>query len=143
MSDSVLTFLSQACYAAFESRVYALPDEELTAENFNRIFLECNEEFGMGMPGMEDILAPGWIDIQHFLIAPFYVISYCLSNDVALQIYQAELKDGSGLAHYNKLLHLSVDNSLLSLLDEAEMVSPFAKGRMAELADFFDAQLTY
>ena len=84
LSDSVLTFLSQACYAAFESRVYALPDEELTAENFNRIFLECNEAFGMGMPGMEDILAPGWIDIQHFLIAPFYVISYCLSNSIGI-----------------------------------------------------------
>ena len=97
----------------------------------------------MGMPGMEDILAPGWIDIQHFFVAPFYVISYCLSNDAALQIYQAELADGSGLTLYNRLLHLSADNTLLNLLAEADMVSPFDKGRMAELADFFDEQLTY
>lgn len=143
LSDSVLTFLSQACYAAFESRVYELDDDELTAENFNRIFLECNEEFGMGVVGMEDILAPGWIDIQHFIIAPFYVISYCLSNDAALQIYQTELADGSGLTLYNRLLHLSADNTLLNLLEQAEMESPFAEGRMAELADFFDEQLTY
>ena len=97
----------------------------------------------MGMVGMEDILAPGWIDIQHFIIAPFYVISYCLSNDAALQIYQTELADGSGLTLYNRLLHLSADNTLLNLLEQAEMESPFAEGRMAELADFFDEQLTY
>lgn len=141
VSDAILTFLGQACYAEFEQRVYAEPTETLTAEKINEIFLECNEEFGMSMTGLEYVIAPGWIDIQHFFIAPFYVISYCISNDAALQIYQAELADGSGLATYRTLMSLSSGNTILALLREAGLTSPFEKGRMAELADFFNQQL--
>ncbi len=141
LSDSLLVFLGQGCYAEFEQRVYELPDEELTAENINALFLECNEKFGMGMYGYEDIIAPGWIDIQHFFIAPYYVISYCVSNDAALQIYQRELADGSGLEAYRDLLHLSADNTILAMLEEAGMDSPFDAGRMETLAEFFDENL--
>ena len=137
IADSLLTFLSQACYAEFEQRVYALPDEELTAEKINAVFYECNEEFGMGMTGMEDILAPGWIDIQHFFIAPFYVISYCVSNDAALQIFQAETENGNGLDLYYELLSGSAGNSILALMEQADMESPFDEDRAEELADFY------
>ena len=141
LGDAVLTFLGQGCYAEFEQKVYEIPAEELTAEKINEIFYECNEKFGMDMYGMEDILAPGWIDIQHFFIAPYYVISYCISNDVALQIYQNELDDGSGLESYYALLERSANNTILALVDEAGMESPFETGRMAELADFFADEL--
>ena len=141
VSDAIMTFLTQACYAEFEQRAFALPEEELTAEKLNEIFLECNEEFGMGMTGLEDVIAPGWIDIQHFFIAPFYVISYCISNDAALQIYQAELTNGAGLETYRTLMSLSSGNKILALLEEAGLSSPFEKGRIAKLADFFDEQL--
>ena len=141
VSDAILTFLTQACYAEFELRVYALDEKDLTPEKINEVFLECNEEFGMGIAGLEDIIAPGWIDIQHFFIAPFYVISYCISNDAALQIYQAELKNGTGLETYRTLMSLSSGNTILALLEEAGLDSPFKKGRMAELADFFNEQL--
>ncbi|MDD6642660.1 MAG: M3 family metallopeptidase [Firmicutes bacterium] len=137
LADSVLVFLGQACYAEFEQRAYELPDDELTAERLNALFLECTEEFGMSMYGMEDILAPGWIDIQHFFIAPFYVISYCVSNDAALQIYMLEQENGSGMEAYQTLMRNAPDNSILALLKIAEMESPFAEGRIAELADFF------
>ena len=137
VADSLLTFLSQACYAEFEQRVFELPDSELTAENINRVFYECNEEFGMGMYGMEDILAPGWIDIQHFFIAPFYVISYCISNDAALQIFEAETEDGDGLELYNTLLANSAGNTILALMEQADMESPFDDDRAGELAEFF------
>ncbi len=141
MADSVLTFLSQACYAEFEQRVFEIPAQELTAEKLNEIFLECNEEFGMGMYGFEDILAPGWIDIQHFFIAPFYVISYCVSNDAALQIYQLQEETGYGLETYETLMSLSSGNTVLNLLEQAGMESPFKEGRMAELAEFFAEKL--
>lgn len=95
----------------------------------------------MGMTGLEDVLAPGWIDVQHFFIAPFYVISYCISNDAALQVYQTELTKGTGLETYRTLMGLSSGNTILALLEEAGLTSPFEKGRMAELADFFDRQL--
>ena len=91
----------------------------------------------MSMYGMEDILAPGWIDVQHFFIAPFYVISYCVSNDAALQIYMIEQEEGSGMEAYQTLMRNAPDNSILALLEIAEMESPFAEGRIAELADFF------
>ena len=136
VSEALTVFLGQGAYAAFELAVYDLPDAELTAENINQLFLECNERFGMGFTGLEAIIAPGWIDIQHFLIAPFYVISYCISNDAALQIYQTEAETGEGLALYRELLGLSADNTVLNLLDEAGMESPFAPGRIAELTDF-------
>ncbi len=141
LCDCLLVFLAQGCYAEFEQKVYALPDEELTAENINALFWECNQKFGMGLPGMEDILAPGWIDIQHFFIAPCYVISYCVSNDAALQIYQNELDGGNGTELYRTLLSLSTDNTLLAMLEEAGMDSPFDPGRMEELAEFFDENL--
>lgn len=141
VADSVLTFLSQACYAEFERRAYELPEKELTEKRLNALFLECMEEFGMGMYGMEDLLAPGWIDIQHFFIAPYYVISYCVSNDAALQIYQTELEKGDGMETYSDLMHNAAENSILALLDSAGMESPFAKGRVAELANFLEEQL--
>lgn len=141
ISDAIMTFLTQACYAEFEQRVYTLPAQELSAEKINEIHLACIEEFGMGMTGLEDVLAPGWIDVQHFFIAPFYVISYCISNDAALQVYQTELTKGTGLETYRTLMGLSSGNTILALLEEAGLTSPFEKGRMAELADFFDRQL--
>ena len=141
VSDAITVFLGQGCYAAFELAVYDLPDDQLTAENINQLFLECNEKFGMGLTGFEDIVAPGWIDVQHFLIAPFYVISYCISNDAALQIFQTETESGTGLDLYRTLLGLSADNTVLNLLDEAGMESPFAPGRMAELADFLTKEI--
>lgn len=141
IADSLLTFLSQACYAEYEQRVYALDDKELTAENLNEIFNECSEEFGMGAYGLEDVIGPGWIDIQHFFIAPYYVISYCISNDAALQIYQREAETGNGLELYNKLLADSSYNTILALMEQANMESPFDKDRAWELADFFEDYL--
>ena len=38
-------------------------------------------------------------------------------------------------------MSLSSGNTILALLEEAGLTSPFAKGRMADLADFFDEQL--
>lgn len=142
ISDCVTVFLTQGCYAAFEQAAYALPDDELTTENLNRLFYEYNEAFGMGFTGLEQIIGPGWIDIQHFLIAPFYVISYCISNDAALQIFQTEQASGTGLELYRTLLGLSGDNTVLNLLDEAELDSPFAPDRVAELADFLTEELS-
>lgn len=142
-ADSVMVFLTQACYAEFEDLAYSLPEEELTAEGLNKLFLECNEKYGMSMLylGMEHILAPGWIDVQHFFIAPYYIISYCVSNDTALQIYEQELADGKGLELYYDLMCQDRESTLLELIESSGLKSPFAKGRIKELADFLDDQL--
>lgn len=142
VADSLLTFVSQAAYAEFELRAYALPDDQLNTEGLNALFLECMEEFGQSYTGMEDIIAPGWIDIQHFLIAPYYVISYCVSNDAALQIFQLEEENGTGLETYRALMSTSSGNTILALLEENGMESPFEPGRIEELADFFEDYLS-
>lgn len=142
VADSLMTFVSQAAYAEFELRAYALPDDQLNTEGLNALFLECMEEFGQSYTGMEDIIAPGWIDIQHFLIAPYYVISYCVSNDAALQIFQLEEENGTGLETYRALMSTSSGNTILALLEENGMESPFEPGRVKELADFFEDYLS-
>ena len=142
VADSLLTFVSQAAYAEFELHAYALPDDQLNTEGLNALFLECMEEFGQSYTGMEDIIAPGWIDIQHFLIAPYYVISYCVSNDAALQIFQLEEENGTGLETYRALMSTSSGNTILALLEENGMESPFEPGRVEELADFFEDYLS-
>ena len=121
-----------------------LADVVLSGETISRVTPagQCDAaSFGAVIDGAGLSLSPGWIDIQHFFIAPYYVISYCISNDVALQIYQNELDDGSGLESYYALLERSANNTILALVEEAGMKSPFETGRMAELADFFAEEL--
>ncbi len=140
-ANAVMTFLSQACYADFEMQLYHLPENELTLETFNRIFAECYKAYFYDLGYLTDYIAPGWCQINHFFIAPQYVISYCVSLDAALQVYQCELEDGSGLENYLKLMSLSSDNTILALLSEAEMTSPFAADRMKELSKFLQDQM--
>lgn len=142
-ADSVMVFLSQACYAEFEHLAYSLPENKLNAQGLNELYQQCNEKYGMSSlyMGMEDLLTPGWIDVQHFFIAPYYVISYCVSNDAALQLYQQELSHGNALDSYFDLLLQPTDSTLLELLEGAEMESPFAEKRMKTLADFLEDQL--
>ena len=142
MNDSLLTFLSQACYYDFECRVFALPDEELTAENLNTLFLQCNQDYGMATEGFETYDSMGWFEVQHFFIAPYYMISYCVSNDLALQVYALEQQtQGAGLEKYTDMLYNSAGSTLLAFAEENGLESPFAEGRVAKLADFLEAQI--
>lgn len=141
LADSLSVFLTQACFAEFEDLVYNLSDEALTAETLNKLFADCAERFHVSVTDLFDSGEPSWIDINHFFIAPYYVISYCISGDAALQIYQAERADGTGFELYTTLLSLAPEHEILSLLEAAGMQSPFAEGRMEELAEFFRKSL--
>ncbi len=143
-ADSVMVFLTQACYAEFEDLAYSLPEDQLNAEGLNRLFLECNQKYGMSLlyMGMEQLLAPGWVDIQHFFIAPYYVISYCVSNDTALGVYERELNEGDGLELYYELLSQDRESTLPELTEAVGLESPFAQGRIRELTDFLEEQLS-
>ena len=54
-----------------------------------------------------------------------------------MQIFEAETEDGSGLELYNTLLANSAGNTILALMEQADMESPFDDDRAEELADFF------
>ena len=140
--DALETFLSQACDYAFECAAYELPEEELTPERLNELFYQCSCDYGLNLPDYEVYSALGWFDVQHFFIAPYYVISYCVSNDVALQIYQMEQEqEGAGLEKYCELLYLTESNGILTMAEEGGLVSPFAEGRVELLAAFLEEQL--
>lgn len=142
MQDSLMTFLSQACYYDFECRVFAMDESELTPENVNALYYECNSAYGLTTPGFETYDSQGWFDIQHFFIAPYYMISYCLSNDLALQIYQLEQETaGAGVEKYCDMLYTSAGSTLLAFAEANELRSPFDDGRVAELAEFLEANL--
>lgn len=136
--DSLETFLTQACYYAFECRAYALPDSELTVERLNELFAECCVDFGLYDEEAAELSARSWIDVQHFFSAPFYVISYCVSNDAALQLYQLEQEtDGAGLAAFSDLLYAAPESTFLAMLKDGNLTSPFDESRVQELAAYF------
>ena len=73
---------------------------------------------------------------------PFYILSYVVSNDAAMQIYQMEQEEaGSGLALYTDMLYLWESTSPLTFLEEQGLGSPFASGRVEALAGYFQAAL--
>lgn len=134
--DTLDTYAQQGSFADFEQQVYSLPEEKLTVENINAISLQTAKDYGYFEAGSEDYYAMSWIDITHFFEQPWYVISYCVSNDAAFQIYQAELAEpGEGLALYEAILPRESDEFLVTIEEQGAMESPFAPGRMESTAE--------
>lgn len=139
--DLLQVFLYQGAYAEFEDRVYQL--EEPTLEAINQIYEQVMEEYEMLLPGMDWYNQLTWIDINHFFIAPCYVISYCVSADPALQVFQLEQEQaGAGVDAYAGLLDNTLDHTLSEMLDACGLVSPFQPGRAKELAQLFQSCLS-
>ncbi|MBQ9393875.1 MAG: hypothetical protein IJU18_07815 [Oscillospiraceae bacterium] len=131
--DAVSTFTEQAAFAAFESAACALPDEELTVENLNALALSCAVRFGAATE-QDELYAYYWAQISHLFDTPFYVISYCVSNDAAIQLAALERAEpGAGVVCYNDVLDWQSD-AFLSEVERVGLESPFAPGRCAENA---------
>lgn len=143
LEDTLNTFIEQAAYADFESRVYALPENELTVERINELYRELTGDYGFCDPDIEDpYYALGWIDVLHFFEMPFYVISYCISADTSLQVYEREVqKSGSGLDAYQRLLDRYYGVGVQQVMEDAGLEDPFAAGRLSKDADFLRKQL--
>ena len=92
------------------------------------------EQFGV------DFEAQGWdprdfVTIPHFYSDPMYIISYVVSNDAAFQLFQLELEErGAGLARFRESLDTEC-YYFLEFLEEAELESPFAPGRVKEVQE--------
>lgn len=128
------TYVMQSSYAEFESRVYDLSDEALTLDAVNAISLEIAKKYGCYDEENEDYCAMSWTEISHFFEAPFYVISYVVSLDGALQIYELErAQAGAGLEKYMELLPFD-GVELVEALERAGLESPFAAGRARSVA---------
>lgn len=135
LADSLSTYVEQSCYASFEERMYSLSGEELTPEGLRQLYAQTAEEYGLynGVFDSRDFVA-----VTHFYTNPMYIISYVVSNDAAMQLYQLELqKPGAGLKRYEENLDTG-ESYFLAFLEEAGLHSPF--DRVLEVRDFFLSQ---
>ncbi len=144
MYDTLYIYITQSAYTAFEQQVYALKPQEVTLDRINAIASDVGMRFGLQDKNM--MFSSEWILIPHFFEEAFYCISYCVSNDVALQIYQAECsKSGSGADLYLDLINWDLEQTFLENLDRVKLVNPCKKERVAEIAqflqDYYDFEL--
>ena len=138
LADSLCIFVEQAAFAEFERRMYALEGDALTAEGLCALYDEVALEYGFDTLGYTD-----WefVTINHYYTNPMYIISYVVSNDAALQLYQMELAEsGSGLACFQENLDTGA-YYFMEFLDSAGLESPFAEGRLALVRQTLEAEL--
>lgn len=138
MVDCLRIFVEQAAYATFEHQVYDLEDEDLTAENVYALYDEIGTRFGFDTWSWD---SRDFVAIGHFYTDPMYIISYVVSNDAALQLYQMEQKEpGAGLAKYQQELDTE-QTYFLAFLQEAGLENPFATGRVKKIKATLDEVL--
>ena len=136
MLDELELYAYQACLNEFEHEAYAMDEDELTVERLNSLYSELLDEYGVS----DDYKGLDWISVTHLFTSPFYVISYCVSDSAAFELYNMELNEsGSGLKMYMKLLAESTNYGFLDLLEECGMSSAISadtvKAIAATLAD--------
>ena len=130
MADSLCVFVEQSAYASFEHQDYDLEGEDLTVENIRALYGRTLSDYGMSGNGRDN---RDYTLVHHFIIAPMYVISYVVSNDAALQIYQAEQsQSGAGVALWEDNL-ATMQSGFLGFVEEAGLASPFEDGRVEQI----------
>ena len=126
--DSLCVYVEQAAYASFEQQLYSLTEDALTAENIQALYDRVCNSYGMN-GGFT------YLFITHFFTEPMYVVSYVVSNDAALQLYQMEQDSvGKGLACLKQNLY-STEPYFLAFLEEAGLESPFAVGHVQRVKE--------
>lgn len=140
--DSLETYILQSSMCSFEDSIYSLPYEEVTVEKINELYRASAVEYGYYIEKYDDHYSKGWVNILHFYEAPCYIISYIVSNDAAMQIYELELSDkNSGVDAFEALLESDFSLGFIDSLEAAGLSSPFASGRADHVAQMFTEKL--
>ena len=143
MIDTLDTFVQQSSFADFESRAHAIGPDALSAEKLNELALQMAQDYGYCTPGMEEYMQYVWMDITHLFEYPFYVISYPVSAEVAMQLYELELaEEGKGLEKYFEMMPRDY-STFMETVTGCALESPFAEGRMKALAEAIGVTLGY
>ena len=122
LADSLCTYVEQAAYADFELQLYLLPEGEITGEKLLALYEQVCEGYGFRSLDWDP---RDMVTVPHFYELPHYVISYAVSNDAAMQLYEMELRaPGSGAESFAENLTTEAEG-LMSFLKEAELKSPF------------------
>jgi len=131
MADTLCVYVEQAAYASFEQQLYRLPEEALTADGIRQLYESVGRDFGFDSRAWD---SREFIGVTHFFTNPMYVISYVVSCDAALQMYQLELEEaGKGLSLLQEQL-ATEEVTFLSFVAAAGLESPFAEGRPERVA---------
>jgi oligoendopeptidase F len=127
MADSLCLYVEQAAFASFEMQMYEIPAEELSVEALTALYEQVALDYGFESL---DYDPREFVTVNHYYTNPLYIISYVVSNDVAMQLYQLERENpGSGLAVLEA--NLATDERYLrAFLETAGLESPFAEGRL-------------
>lgn len=129
LADCLCVYVEQAAFAAFEQQMYDLPKTELTEENLRDLYSRISTEYGFE----SDTYDWEFVEINHYYTDPMYIVSYVVSNDAALQLYQMEQeKQGAGLGCLQEQLDTQA-GYFLEFLSEAGLASPFENGRVREV----------
>jgi len=138
MLDSLALFVEQSAYAMFEQRVYSLQGDQLTADNVIAEFDRVGKEFGLDSWGID---GRDFVQITHFFTNPMYILSYVVSNDAALQLYEMEKESkGSGLALFTENLDTQVE-SFGEFVQTAGLKDPFASDRAEQIRKVIQAAI--
>ena len=130
MLSCLSILVEQAAYASFEQQVYSLEGDALTAENVRALYQKVGEAYGFDA---WDFDARSYVYVTHFYTNPMYVISYVVSNDVALQMYQLEkAQTGAGVAVLTNAFY-SADTGIVAFTGYYGLENPFAAGRIQRI----------
>ena len=134
MVDSLCLYVEQTAYSVFEHEVYQLKGDELTRENVYAIYKDVGNRFGFAGSGWD---YRSFVLVPHFFISPMYIISYVVSNDAAMQLYQLEQSQkGAGLSKYTENL-ATTEYQFLGFIQAAGLESPFDPGRIQKVRQTF------
>lgn len=126
--------VEQSSFHRFELAVYALSEEELTVERVNALAKEHVFFLEQGVdPELEQ---RGWFQVKHFFTSPFYTLSYALSADAALQVYELDV-EGKGMDAYLNLLRGEERYDFSAGLEAAGFADPFSEERLIARKEFF------
>ena len=135
MADSLCLYIEQAAFASFEMQMYDIPLEALSVEALTELYDQVAREYGFESVGYDP---REFVSINHYYTNPLYILSYVVSNDAAMQLYQLEQEEpGSGLAVFEDNLATG-EYYFLSFLESAGLESPFAPGRIQEVRETFE-----
>ena len=133
MRDALLTLITQGFYAKLESLIYELDGDEVTEENLNRLVRDAAKEMHLN-PSVYTNLSSVLID--HLVLYPFYVQSYCTSLAVSLDIFFDECeRAGEGVRIYNALVKRDGYEEFCEMLEVCGLDLPFDKNMLKGLLD--------
>lgn len=128
LADCLGVYVEQAAYASFEHQVYDLKGENLTVAGIQSLYEDVLCAYGLDTAARD---SRDYVCIPHFYESPLYIVSYVVSVDAALQIYELEqTRAGQGLACFEKGM-TAAQPYFSAFLEEVGLHSPFEAGQMS------------